>query len=46
VPFFSDTDKTLSDWYKNGPHELQANEFASEFLMPSPLFKQRVVGKN
>lgn len=45
VPFFSDTDKTLSDWYKNGPHELQANEFASEFLMPSPLFKQKVAGK-
>lgn len=42
---FYDTNKTLSDWYKNGPHERQANEFASELLLPSELFKSKVVGK-
>jgi len=45
VPLFSDTDKTLSDWFKKGPQEQQANDFASELLMPSPLFKQKVSGK-
>jgi len=45
VPLFSDTYKTLSDWFQKGPQEQQANDFASELLMPSPLFKQRVVGK-
>ena len=42
---FSDTLKTLSDWHKNGPHEQQANEFASELLMPTELFKSKVIGK-
>src|SRR5574337_91715 len=37
-PLFSDNHKTLSDWYKNGPHEVEANTFASELLMPSELF--------
>ncbi|NCD70956.1 ImmA/IrrE family metallo-endopeptidase [Mucilaginibacter agri] len=45
VPLFSDTDKTLSDWFQKGPQEQQANDFASELLMPSPLFKQKVAGK-
>jgi len=43
--FFSDTDKTLSDWHQKGPHEREANAFASEFLMPVTLFKSKVVGK-
>lgn len=42
---FSDTYKTLSEWYKKGIHEVQANKFAAELLMPTELFKSRVVGK-
>ena len=42
---FSDTNKTLSDWYKNGPHEQEANVFAVELLMPAQLFKDKVKGK-
>jgi Zn-dependent peptidase ImmA (M78 family) len=42
---FSDTQKTLADWYKNGLHEQQANEFASELLLPTELFKRKVDGK-
>ena len=42
---FLDTHKTLADWHKNGQHEQQANEFASELLMPSSLFTSRVKGK-
>lgn len=43
---FSDTHKTLSDWYKNGPHEVEANTFAAELLMPSELFKKKLVERN
>lgn len=39
---FSDTEKTLSEWYKNGIHERQANQFAAELLMPSELFKRKL----
>jgi len=42
---FSDTDLTLSEWYRKGAQEQQANSFASELLMPEPLFKGRVTGK-
>ncbi|WP_166967348.1 ImmA/IrrE family metallo-endopeptidase [Yeosuana marina] len=42
---FSDTDKTLYDWFANGKHEIEANQFASELLMPSELFKSRVIGE-
>lgn len=42
---FSDTVKSLSEWYKKGPHEQQANEFASELLMPELLFRYMVNGK-
>ena len=45
TPFYSDTDKTLAEWYKNGPQEQQANQFASELLMPSDLFKSKIAGK-
>ncbi len=37
-PIFSDTEEDLMNWYKAGPHETEANEFAAEFLMPSQLF--------
>lgn len=36
---FSDDYATL-EAYKNGPQEIEANEFASELLMPESLFKQ------
>jgi len=39
---FTDTDKTLSEWYANGIQETEANAFASELLMPSHLFKKMV----
>lgn len=41
----SDNDKTLSDWYKNGPQEIQANDFAKELLMPINSFKPLAQGK-
>jgi len=37
-PIFSDTEEDLMNWYKSGPHELEANQFAAEFLMPSDIF--------
>jgi Zn-dependent peptidase ImmA (M78 family) len=43
--FFSDTHKTLSEWHRKGPQETQANDFASELLMPSDLFSTKVRGK-
>ena len=42
---FSDTDKTLNEWYANGKHEIEANQFASELLMPSDLYKSKVNGR-
>lgn len=45
MPVFTDTSLTLSDWYKKGPHEIEANAFATELLMPFDLFKNRVKGK-
>lgn len=41
----SDTQKTLSEWHKKGPQETEANEFASELLMPSGIFVQKVHGQ-
>lgn len=40
----SDTDATL-EYFKNGHQETEANEFASELLMPSVLFKKETHGK-
>jgi Zn-dependent peptidase ImmA (M78 family) len=37
-PIFSDTEEDLISWYKAGPQEMEANEFAAEFLMPSDQF--------
>jgi Zn-dependent peptidase ImmA (M78 family) len=45
LAFFSDTHKTLSEWHRKGPQETQANEFASELLMPSDSFSSKVHGK-
>jgi len=42
---FSDTTLTLSEWYKKGLQEQQANTFASELLMPEHLFRKKVEGK-
>lgn len=38
LPVFSDTEEQLMSWYQDGPHEQEANQFASEFLMPSHIF--------
>ncbi len=37
-PIFTDTEEDMMNWYKAGPQEMEANEFASEFLMPSEVF--------
>lgn len=42
---FDDCEKTLSDWYAKGPHEKEANVFASELLMPGNLFTRKVKNK-
>lgn len=34
----ADDHKSLSDWYRNGRHEIEANQFAAELLMPEDLF--------
>ncbi|MBE0662561.1 MAG: ImmA/IrrE family metallo-endopeptidase [Bacteroidales bacterium] len=44
VPIHHDTDETL-EYFKNGHQETEANEFASELLMPEHLFKKECVGK-
>lgn len=49
-PIFSDTEEDLLNWYKAGPLETEANEFASEFLMPSEIFynecNKKIFGPN
>ena len=42
LPLFTDTDKTLADWYAKGSHETEANTFATELLMPADLFIGKV----
>lgn len=42
VTLFADTEKTLTEWYTRGGHEMEANEFAAELLMPSALFSKAV----
>jgi Zn-dependent peptidase ImmA (M78 family) len=37
-PIISDTNEDLLSWFQGGSHEIEANEFASEFLMPSAIF--------
>ena len=41
----TDDEKSLCEWYSKGKHEQEANQFASELLMPSHLFIDRVKGK-
>jgi len=41
----ADTPYELCDWYQKGGHEKEANDFASELLMPYKLFKQECEGK-
>ncbi len=38
TPAFFDTEAELINWYQQGIHEKEANEFAAELLMPSELF--------
>jgi Zn-dependent peptidase ImmA (M78 family) len=44
-PIFSDTEADMLSWYQGGPHEMEANEFAAEFLMPSEAFYKECEGK-
>lgn len=44
-PIIFDTEFDLINWYKAGPQEKEANEFASEFLMPSEVFYQECKSK-
>lgn len=41
----ADTQYELCNWYQTGGHEREANEFASELLMPSKIFKDLCKGK-
>ncbi len=43
-PLFLDNDSTL-EYFKKGHQETEANEFASELLMPSDFFKKECNGK-
>lgn len=45
TPLFSETERTLAEWHKNGLHEKEANEFAAELLMPSRQFVDKVKGE-
>lgn len=38
-PVFSDSEEDMMNWFASGSHEKEANEFASELLMPTNLFK-------
>ena len=44
---YNDNDESLNHWYQNNsnPEEIEANEFAAEFLMPSHLFRKECEGK-
>lgn len=44
VPIHNDTDATL-EYFKTGHQETEANEFASELLMPEQLFKEECKGR-
>ena len=45
IPVFNDTEEELLSWFKGGEHEVEANEFAAEFLMPKELFTNFCKGK-
>lgn len=42
---FSDTENSLSEWHTKGPHENEANSFATELLMPHKTFKEFINNK-
>ncbi len=44
---FNDGDETLNHWYQenNSREEVEANEFAAEYLMPTELFRSECEGK-
>ncbi|MBO0953227.1 ImmA/IrrE family metallo-endopeptidase [Fibrella forsythiae] len=44
-PIFADTEYDLINWYKAGPQEVEANEFAAEFLMPTEIFYNECFSK-
>ena len=44
IQIHNDTDATL-EYFKNGHQETEANEFASELLMPEKLFRAECAGK-
>lgn len=44
-PIITDTEQDLLSWFLGGKHEVEANEFASEFLMPSDKFYQECRNK-
>lgn len=41
----ADTPYELCDWYQKGGHEKEANDFASELLMPTKMFREECKGK-
>src|SRR5450755_679616 len=45
ISFFADTDRSLAEWYARGNHETEANDFATELLMPTHLFTKGVKGR-
>ncbi len=45
LPVIADTQYELCNWYKSGDHEQQANEFASELLLPTKMFGEECQGK-
>ncbi|MFX1277512.1 MAG: ImmA/IrrE family metallo-endopeptidase [Promethearchaeota archaeon] len=44
---YNDNEESLNKWYENnyGNVEIEANEFAAEFLMPTELFRNECQGK-
>lgn len=45
TPLIVDSESDLLSWYKGGVQEIEANEFAAEFLMPSESFYRVCTGK-
>jgi Predicted Zn peptidase len=46
IPHFIDDKETLHDWHNpRSKYEVEANMFASQFLMPSELFKKKCSGQ-
>ena len=44
-PMYLDSEMDLINWYQQGEHETEANQFAAEFLMPSKMFADECRGK-